>query len=122
MMIFEDPTRHRWRAAVALAIIGGVVVTLLVVGLVAGLFTNAPLTPLSDAPPDRALASRHLLEPEPPEPAATTAAGAGAIPRERPSGALATPLLPDRLFLRSAFIVQDDPRTISGLAAVLPTL
>ena len=106
-MVFEDPTRTRWKLFRLVAAAGLLACVLLAADVVLSLVT-APALPklpqVSQAASDQAAVAREEVADPRPVPAAESR------PHHSPS-----PSLSDHPFARSAFVVQDDPASVSAL-------
>lgn len=109
-MIFEDPSRQRWRAARVVFVIMSLLGLLLLGDLTWSLLTAPPLPRL--ARHDHARALRQLIEVEEAE-----RGGSAATAPARMNGATASAVqdVLSRPFLRTAFVVQDDPHSVQDL-------
>ncbi len=115
-MIFEDPSRRRWRLALTGAAVLGAAVGLLFIDLVAGLFSNPTLIPPPVEPRSRQSEMVRVLERE----------VAGPLDEETVKGmpvaavSAKRTLQADRVV--SAFVVQDDPASLASLQGVIKDL
>ena len=121
-MIFEDPTRLRWKLAIIFLVVMGIGAMCLAVDLS---LTSLMTPELSQSQLDRHSATTRpndrLVGEESIESLLTTTAPATSPAPVRPAS-IAAILKGGRPFVRSAFIVQDDASTLVDLPKILPSL
>jgi cellulose synthase/poly-beta-1,6-N-acetylglucosamine synthase-like glycosyltransferase/spore germination protein YaaH/peptidoglycan/xylan/chitin deacetylase (PgdA/CDA1 family) len=117
-MIFEDPTCRRWMRTIQIGILLGIAASAVLSCIVLGIF-RSPHLPKFDPVTDRAIIpSGDLVDDD--DPKVTTAPPASNGFQKQSGGSMVQatryPLL-TKPWITSAFVVQDDPRSVADLEA-----